>query len=153
MDTTLNIDRIMKKATDKADIMVKNIIEEVMDHIHAIPVPIGDPSLWKRPNNAPPGYIGGHFKKNWQLSVDSEDSTEVSGADYQGVLEKEKAKIPEKASQVSYYYYSNPTPYAHALEYGQFGPPPHSSQAPNGMVRITAQEFPSIVQKALQRSK
>ena len=152
MQTTINIDKIMNAITNKADILVKRVVEEVMDAIHEIPVPIGDPSLWKRPNNAPPGYVGGHFKKNWQLKIDSESISEIEGHDYQGVLESEKAKIPTKAANVKYYYYANPTPYAYDLEYGRYGVP-HSSQAPNGMVRLTAQEFPSIVQKVLQELK
>ncbi|MFS1538215.1 MAG: hypothetical protein ACL7BU_05405 [Candidatus Phlomobacter fragariae] len=44
-------------------------------------------------------------------------------------------------------YFSNVVPYAYRLEIG------HSKQAPNGMVRITAQEFQLFFNQAMTECK
>lgn len=46
--------------------------------------PVGDPSLWQNPGAAPPGYAGGHARRNWQVSIGGPGSVEVGGIDPSG---------------------------------------------------------------------
>jgi hypothetical protein len=34
--------------------------------------PVGNPSLWENPKAAEPGYVGGTFRKSWQIDEDGE---------------------------------------------------------------------------------
>lgn len=114
--------------------------------------PVGNPSLWQRP--APKGYIGGHFRANWQLGVGSLPGGTVTGIDNSSKDERTGgattmaigAAIPEDAAG-KVYYLANNLPYAQALEYG------HSTQAPSGMVGITVTKFQGIVAEAVAAAK
>lgn len=33
--------------------------------------PVGNPTLWQNPNSAPPGYVGGHARRNWQVGLNN----------------------------------------------------------------------------------
>jgi hypothetical protein len=104
--------------------------------------PVGDAKYWKNP--APKGYIGGRFRGNWQLGVDVRPSGETgridpSGAATQGAI---LAAIPEQPAGRVFYLFNN-VPYAQAIEEG------HSRQAPQGLVGLTAIEFPQMVEQAV----
>jgi hypothetical protein len=87
------------------------------------------------------GYVGGHFRANWQLGVDEKPTGIIDGHDYEGKDEQEQAKIPAKAAGHVYTYQNN-LPYAVRLEEG------YSGQAPEGMVGKTAVMFGGIVERA-----
>ena len=42
--------------------------------------PVGDPTLWQQPS-APPGYVGGHFRRNWIVSIGGFNDTVRGGVD------------------------------------------------------------------------
>lgn len=44
--------------------------------------PVGNPDLWINP--PPPGYVGGHFRRNWQVTVGGFAETELEGEDNTG---------------------------------------------------------------------
>ncbi len=44
--------------------------------------PVGDPKTWQGP--PPPGYVGGHFRRNWIVSIGGFDTTIVEGEDSNG---------------------------------------------------------------------
>ena len=31
--------------------------------------PVGDPESWQNPDSAAPGYVGGHFRRNWIVAI------------------------------------------------------------------------------------
>lgn len=33
--------------------------------------PVGNPTIWQQPNSAPKGYVGGHARGAWQVSIGS----------------------------------------------------------------------------------
>ncbi len=103
--------------------------------------PVGDGAYWKSP--PPKGYVGGHFRGNWQLGVGVVPQGEIAGVDTDGsgLGGRVIAKIPEDASG-KVYWLANNVPYAMRLEYG------YSRQAPKGMVGRTAAEWQSIVNDA-----
>lgn len=84
----------------------------------------------------PAGYTGGRFRGNWQVGLDVQPEGETGRIDPNGNITMavgnymiEQFKVGTKAI-----YFTNNVPYAYRLEFG------HSSQAPNGMIRITAEE-------------
>ncbi|ENR1382665.1 hypothetical protein ACETT8_004067 [Yersinia enterocolitica] len=87
----------------------------------------------------PAGYTGGRFRGNWQVGLDVQPEGETgrdNNNDPNGNMTMavgnymlEQFKVGTKAI-----YFTNNVPYALELELG------HSSQAPSGLVRITALE-------------
>lgn len=85
---------------------------------------------------APAGYTGGRFRGNWQVGLDVQPDGETGRIDKSGNMTMavgnymlEQFKVGTKAI-----YFTNNVPYAYRLEFG------HSSQAPSGMIRITAED-------------
>jgi len=82
----------------------------------------------------------GRFRGNWQVSVGNIPSGTLELDDKSGTATVSKAAAAAagvKAGDII--YLANNLPYAMRLEEG------YSSQAPGGMVALTAQEFKSIV--------
>ncbi|WP_343582478.1 hypothetical protein [Enterobacter sp.] len=95
---------------------------------------------------APPGYTGGRFRGNWQVSFDAPAADETGRVDKTGNLTKAAGNYTLSLFKVGMkaIYFCNNVPYAYRLEMG------HSSQAPGGMVRITAAEFQRFFEDAVR---
>lgn len=95
---------------------------------------------------APPGYTGGRFRGNWQVSFDAPATDETGRVDKTGNLTKAAGNYTLSLFKVGMkaIYFCNNVPYAYRLEMG------HSSQAPGGMVRITAAEFQRFFEEAVR---
>ncbi|EOZ9371287.1 hypothetical protein PX046_17585 [Enterobacter hormaechei] len=95
---------------------------------------------------APPGYTGGRFRGNWQVSFDAPTTDETGRIDKTGNLTKAAGNNTLSLFKVGMkaIYFCNNVPYAYRLEMG------HSSQAPGGMVRITAAEFQRFFEDAVR---
>lgn len=98
----------------------------------------------KFPNVVGKTYVGGRFKGNWQVALNSIpagalDTVDASGG--QSLARVTSTVTQMKAGDVITLV--NNVPYARRLEFG------HSKQAPVGMVRTTAQEYGAIVSKAV----
>jgi hypothetical protein len=46
--------------------------------------PVGNPSLWQNPASAPEGYVGGHFRRNWIVSLGGFNESVIAGEDAVG---------------------------------------------------------------------
>jgi len=94
----------------------------------------------------PPGYTGGRFRGNWQVSFDAPTTEETGRIDNTGDLTKAAGNYTLSLFKVgmSSIYFCNNVPYAYPLEMG------HSTQAPGGMVRITAAEFQRFFDEAIR---
>ncbi len=130
---------------EKAGNLANDVVRKVVIDVTASVVdksPVGNPDLWKRP--APEGYVGGRFRANWTLQEGSVDYTTTQAIDAGGEATKGRlsAAVPDQAAG-RVYFVSNSLPYAQALEYG------HSTQAPGGMVGLTAIEFQGFVDRAV----
>lgn len=100
--------------------------------------PVGNPDIWKNPESAPAGYVGGRARANWQCTIGSPASGSTMSTDY-GNKELEIAQsVPTQAGSVV--YLTNNVPYIQKLEYDA-----HSQQAPNGMVRISVARFEGLL--------
>lgn len=95
---------------------------------------------------APPGYTGGRFRGNWQVSFDASTAEETGRIDNTGDLTKAAGNYTLSLFKVgmSSIYFCNNVPYAYPLEMG------HSTQAPGGMIRITAAEFQRFFDEAIR---
>ena len=94
----------------------------------------------------PDGYVGGRFKNNWYVGFDSQptQSNDTPDASGQGSNSRGMAVLEVfRVGQVSSIYFTNNLPYAAALENG------HSTQAPGGMVGITAIDAAQLFREAM----
>jgi hypothetical protein len=85
--------------------------------------PVGNPSLWQNPASAPDGYVGGHFRRNWIVSIGGFNETEIEGVDQVGAstLATGKATIEawEKARRINTnIIIQNNVPYSNRLAQG-----------------------------------
>ena len=135
-----DIKKFTVKCTSNSDQVVRRTVFGIMESIDMMS-PVGDATYWK--SKPPPGYVGGHFRANWQLNEGSPPTGEIEGTAWQGALDREKAKVPAKAAG-KVFYYGNTLPYAQAIEDGTGSP----RQAPHGLVGITALRFGGIVDEA-----
>lgn len=138
----VDLQRFAEKCGERADDAVGNIVVRIAQELDKRS-PVGDALYWKNP--PPKGYIGGHFRANWQLGVGSMPVGEIPGVDPSGTktLGRIMAEIPEQASG-KVYWIANNTKYAQRLEYGW------SRQAPQGMVGLTVSMFQDIVNDAVR---
>ncbi|MEL4885714.1 hypothetical protein N6P31_01290 [Pectobacterium betavasculorum] len=95
---------------------------------------------------ATPGYTGGRFRGNWQVSFDQKSEGETGRIDKSGneTIAAGNMVIERFKVGMTAIYFCNNVPYAYPLEFG------HSKQAPGGMVRITATEFQRFFDEAVR---
>lgn len=134
--------KAIKRHTDKAEMKLESTFREASFEVARrviMRTPVGDPSYWK--GRAPSGYSGGRLRANWQANINripkgSIEKTDGSGNATMTAVRAEAARlrIGDK------FYCVNNLPYAKVIENG------HSRrQAPQGMVKITVQEWRNIV--------
>lgn len=141
----LDLAKFAEKAKERADEAVGAVVVGIAAELDRRS-PVGDAIYWKHP--APKGYVGGHFRANWQLAIGSMPNGEVPGVDPTGASAQARimAAIPDEASGLVYYIANN-VPYAQRIEYGW------SRQAPEGLVGLTTLKFREIVENAVAGSK
>jgi hypothetical protein len=99
----------------------------------------------------------GRFRANWNVSFGVPDTSVTSSTDTaRADSEVDKVQALPVGGVV---YLSNSLPYAQVLEYGGYPNPPkhptgktkggYSTQAPQGMARLSALEFNDFVRKAI----
>lgn len=95
------------------------------------------------------GYSGGRFRGNWQVGLDAAPQGETGQVDKSGgkTLAAGNLVIERFRVGMQAVYFTNNVPYAYPLEFG------HSTQAPGGMVRITAADFQRHFQAAVSEVK
>lgn len=92
--------------------------------------PVGNPALWK--GKAPPGYVGGAFRGNWQVTLGQPATTPISAIDQSGgpTIAKGVAVILQ-VRPFQTIWLVNALPYALRIEQGW-----STQQAPSGVVEI-----------------
>lgn len=115
--------------------------------------PLGDPSLWHYP--APKGYHPGTLRASWEFN------TRGVGRDVKTGKFKSQSNTTGNESNLEQWAgiklqtpapqavtIANRQPYAWRVEYGSW-----STQAPQGMLRITLLEYNGILEKNTRRNK
>ena len=88
----------------------------------------------------------GRFRGNWQATIGSPASAQLSSVDTNGsATAANAANVANRLEAGSIFYLTNNLPYGERLEYG------YSKQAPSGMVRVTLAEYEKILR--LEASK
>ena len=108
--------------------------------------PVGNPTYWKNPRGAPKGYVGGHARMNWQISLSKPTRKVLEGVDPTGFGAEAMALFGlSNARPYQRIWIVNNVPYILVLENGR-GPDERgimrgSTQAPQGMLGVTLQEI------------
>jgi hypothetical protein len=90
--------------------------------------PVGDPNLWE--SKPPPGYTGGRFRGNWQVSLNATLDTQLDTIDKSGSITIAQGKAVIRGAKFGdKIVLQNNLPYAVRLNEG------HSRQAPIGFVQ------------------
>lgn len=142
---SLDLTEYAKKTGAKMDTVVRGVVMGLAERIDERS-PVGNPDLWQVPK-APPGYIGGHFRKNWQYKFGSAPEGEIDGVDPKGSRTAQNAILAgvQAAPGAGIHYLANNVPYAERLENGW------STQAPGGMVSLAMVDFQGIVRDEVAR--
>ena len=133
MDTNTRMDLFIRQTVQS---LAKKVIKRS---------PVGDSEWWLGRQvssgvyehaSVPEGYVGGHFRGNWQYGFGSVPSDDVSDIDPDG--NATLRKFAGISQPIGVHYIVNNLPYAQALEDG------HSwHQAPFGMVGLAMAEINS----------
>lgn len=141
----LQIGRFAELAKNRADLVVRKVLLDIGSRL-VMRSPVGDPAIWK--HTAPAGYIGGHFRANWQYAEGFIPGGVFPSIDKTGQvsLDRMKSKVPQSPYGKVHFIVNN-LPYGPRLETGW------SRQAPGGMVGLVVREYQMIVAKALREAK
>lgn len=144
---SLNLTEYAKRTGAKLDTVVRGVVMGLAERIDERS-PVGNPSIWKFPDSASPGYAGGHFRKNWQYKFGSAPDGEIEGVDPSGGSAQASIRSGVSAAPgAGVHYLANNVPYAERLENGW------STQAPGGMVGLAIVDVQDIVRDQAARVK
>jgi len=134
-----DINKFAKKAVKNSNSVVRNTLVSVGQKLVAR-TPVGDANFWQ--STPPPGYVGGHARFNWMLSMGARVVQEIDGVDTSpggaSTIQKITDAVPKEPGD-NVFFIQNSVPYIERLEDG------YSRQAPNGFLALTALEFQNIV--------
>lgn len=140
----LEIDEFMEdEVVGRAVEVQKTIMMDALGKV-VVKTPVGNRKRWKRnieraQRGLPPlpkGYVGGHARKNWQITINRRPTNEVSGTDAGGndTVSKGMQRV-RQIDEPCIAYLSNLLPYMDRLEGGW------SKSARNGIVGPTVREL------------
>lgn len=141
MTFSLQIDKWVKKSARRMNAVERKVVIDLGTSI-VLRNPVGNPTLWK--SKPPAGYVGGRSRANWQHStgfsprVFNTTRTDSVGATTIGMITASVAGSPAG----SIHWLANGLPYINKLENGS------STQAPQGMVKVSIAQFDGIVREA-----
>lgn len=133
---------IKKIAGDRYDEVIRGTLLDMTRRV-IMRTPVGDPSQWQSP--APPGYVGGTARGNWQASINQPEQGILPRADEGGNATLADAQPAIEAASGNVYYLVNNIEYILPLENGW------SNQAPAGMARITLRELGQSIDEQLAK--
>lgn len=138
----------MKKWAEKTNRSIEKTVEDTFVNLSTtmlIRTPVGDPSLWQSP--PPPTYVPGSLVNNWFSSIigpiiNDRRPQNASGSDSLAQIDLIGSKAPGNIA-----FFVNPLPYARRVEFGW------STQAPQGMVRLTVNDFQNTVKRSIRENR
>lgn len=140
-DFRAKFEAFIEKTKANRDLVVQKVAMDMLSSL-VMKSPVGNPDLWKQA--PPPGYVGGRFRANWNVADSAPDTSTTDSIDANG-----SATLSEGQTKILSFkiggtlYLTNSLPYAQPLEYG------HSTQAPQGMVRLTVAETDAFFTNAI----
>lgn len=144
MSFSSDIGKFIAKANRNVDSVVRKIVVDLGTSL-VMKTPVGNPTLWKNPDGAPAGYVGGAARANWQYGNGTNPEGFLDAIDKGGNATINKIIGGVKSSPTaSIHWIANNLPYIERLETGW------SKQAPQGMLRLTVTEFEQTVRDAVK---
>jgi hypothetical protein len=128
---SLDVSKWVDKAKGRADVVVRRVTFDM-----------GAQIVNKSPVDT------GRFRGNWFMGVDVRPTVSTADMDKDG--SKTVARMQSLSPQIfagKVVYVTNNLPYAMRLETG------YSKQAPVGMVRVTVENYPGVVEQAVAEAK
>lgn len=150
MSFAVDISKFVNKAKGNMNKVVQHLTIRLWEGVDALS-PVGNPSLWDYP--PPPGYVGGHFRRNWQVEINSIPSTVKSGEDPSGSISLTENTLTFNSIKAGQrIFIVNPVSYGPVLEKGRHidesGIVRGSTQAPAGIVGPVLDDFKNFVIEA-----
>lgn len=136
----LQIESFVQEYKDRADDVVGLLVAKVAAEIDQRS-PVGDGKYWI--SKPPKGYVGGHFRANWQLTTGA-PATGVKPGTTGGLggVMAVGFVLPENPAGNIFWLVNN-VPYAQRIEHGW------SRQAPEGVVGLTVLRWQKFVDEAV----
>lgn len=127
MAIEFSVVEIVGSVENEIDNIVRKTAFSVLSNV-VLSTPVGNPTLWKYPESAPPGYVGGHARRNWQVGLRAPKNDELPGVDKSGTTAIAKGRSDIDSYRKGKIYITNNVPYINRLNNGW------SRQAPSGFV-------------------
>ena len=139
-----DIARFNKNTEKKATLVFRGTALSLFSKV-ILGTPVGNKKYWKIPK-APPGYVGGILRGNWQIGINSAPDGELDVTDSQGSATVNQAFAGVVTAKLGdSIFLINNLPYAKAVEDGS------SKQAPTGMVKTVVAEFKRVVKGNIKK--
>lgn len=130
MTETARVISELENVTNELKVRVASRILQVV----VFATPVGNPELWDRPESAPPGYVGGTARANWQVAIDRPIAGTVDTPDPGGGGTVQAGQGTARSANVGQaVWLVNNLPYIGRLNDG------HSTQAPAGFIEAGIQ--------------
>lgn len=144
MTFIVEFSEIARKTNQKIEDVARDTATDIFEQIIRR-TPYGKPELWK--GKPPKGYVPGQLKGNWQTTIGSPSDAILPLKDKSGgTTIKNMKNVIEKWDGTGAVYFINSLPYAARIEYGA-----HSTQAPQGMVRLALASVDNAIKKAIKK--
>jgi hypothetical protein len=144
MTFIVEFSEIARKTNQKIEDVARDTATDIFEQIIRR-TPYGKPQLWK--GKPPKGYVPGQLKGNWQATIGSPSDSILPLKDKSGgTTIKNMKNVIEKWDGTGAVYFINSLPYAARIEYGA-----HSTQAPQGMVRLALASVDNAIKKAIKK--
>ena len=138
----------LKEFAEKTKANIATVIQEsAVDLFSEIikETPVGDPSLWKYP--APADYKPGSLQSNWQCSLDSPASGQLTAITNDAATISAMSSVVNSAQPDQPIFLTNNLPYGERIEYLGWS----HIQKPEGMVRVSVAKFQNKIAKAVAK--
>lgn len=144
MSFSSDIAKFVAKTNRRNNAIVRKLVIDMGTSL-VMKTPVGNPTLWKNPDGAPAGYAGGAARANWQYGNGAMPEGFLDAIDKGGNSTINRIIGGVQASPAaSIHWIANNLPYIERLETGW------STQAPQGMLRLTVAEFEQTVRDAIK---
>lgn len=110
------ISNLTKQVEAKAKKVIDKTLEKVVNELMETS-PVGEPDLWKwKPK---PDYEAGHYKANWQHTINAPTTEEIEGEDIEGTTTRARMlnSIKDNNKVITTHYFTNNSKYASTIEY------------------------------------
>lgn len=143
---TADLRKFVAKAKGNARLVVRKVVLEIGNGVIE-KTPVGDPSTWSPGTVVPVGYVGGRARGSWQYAKGAPASGDPDTIDPSGAVSINRilGGVSSGDAVAETHFITSNLVYMRRLEYEGW-----SKQAPEGMVRLTIEEWQRFVENAVR---